>query len=363
MGFDAFVWVDLEFPSDPKDCMTRWKQSLLDSGKWSDWGGFGAVAGPVKGYETVAAVLAQAARYAAMQRIEGKAFIFSVALGPTQVKVRAAFDKSQVEWWRSLACMARAAAPFDAAGEFGWATVAGDGGRESYVAQIADCGSQFLALGPDELRRLDRHPAVVELEAKRAEVAAAAPPVPLTLKAPTPRPPGSGRGYRRRPYGQRPRPAPVAAPVDAEVPPEDEVIAGALDDDAPVDLDAGADAEPEVDADAGDHAPDHADDDGAADDFDEAPARAAAPEPARGRGRPPKAAVKAPAAKPVKAAAPKPVKVAAPKPVKVAEPKPAKVAEPKPAKVAEPKPAKKAPEKAPKAAKPAPAKKKPARAK
>jgi hypothetical protein len=337
MGFDAYVWVDLEFPSDPKDCMNRWKQSVLDGGRWSDWGGFGSVTGPVSGYETVAAVLAQAARYAAKQRIEGKSFIFSVALGPTQVKVRACFDKSQADWWRSLACMARAAAPLDAVGEFGWATTAGDGGRESYMAVIAEGQSQFRTMATDELRRLDRHPAVVELDAKRAELAPAAPPVPLTLTAPTPRPPGSGRGYRRRGFGAHPRPAPVVAPADAEVPVDEEALGGALDDDVPaVDLEAAADTETDVDTpEAGDAGDEESSPDGV--DRDEAPAREAAPAP-RGRGRGGKAA---------KAAPVKPAKKA---------PAPAKA--PKVAK-----PAKKAPEKAAKPAKPAPAKKKPPRGK
>ena len=337
MGFDAYVWVDLEFPSEPKDCMNRWKQSGLDGGKWSDWGGFGSVAGPVAGFETVAAVLAQAARYAARQRIEGKTFIFSVALGPTQVKVRACFDKSQADWWRSLACMARAAAPLDAVGEFGWATTAGDGGRESYVAVIADGQSQFRTMAADELRRLDRHPAVVELEAKRTELATAAPPVPLTLTAPTPRPPGSRRGYRRRGFGAQPRPAPVIAPVDPEVPPDDEPLAGALDDDAAgVDLEAAAETEPDADT------AEPGDEESPADelDADEAPAHVAAPAP-RGRAVGGKAA-----------------KAAAVKPAKKAPEKPAPEKPPK----ATAKAAKKAPEKA-KPAKPSPAKKKLARGK
>jgi hypothetical protein len=354
MGFDAYVWVDLEFPSEPKDCMTRWKQAPLDGSQWADWGAFGNTVGPVKGFETVAAVLAQAARYAARERLEGRLCIFSVALGPTQVKVRAFLDKSQTDWWRTFAVMARASAPLDAVGEFGWATR--DGAWDGYVAAIGEGQSQFRQLGPDELRRLERHPAVAELEAKKAALPATAPP-PVKLQAPTPRPPGSGGRYRRRGYGApRPSVAPVVAdepPADDlppdEAPPDDEAVAAVAGMDDDVLPGAEPDADTGLEADAGEGA----DDDGGDDGDDEAPAR-------------PAPAARAPAARPGRPAAAKPA-AATPAPVERA-PKPAKPA-------AAEKPAKAAAAKAPRAgrpaavekpakaaAKPAPAKKKSPRA-
>ncbi|MBI5480319.1 MAG: hypothetical protein HY906_15760, partial [Deltaproteobacteria bacterium] len=317
MGFDAYVWIDLEFPSEPKDCMNRWKQSPLDGAHWSDWGGFGFTTGPVKGFETVAAVLAQAARYAARERLEGRLCIFSVALGPTQVKVRAFLDKSQTDWWRSFAVMARAAAPLDAVGEFGWATAV-DGVRECYLATIGDGQSQFHKMTPDEVRRLDRHPAVADLDAKRAALPATA-PAPVKLQAPTPRPPGSRRGYRRRGYGGGPPrtsvvPVPDEVPPD-QVPPDEEAVAavaGLDDEEVPV-------ADPDLDRDADTGA--GADDEGAADEagVDVAPARTASSRPPQPAARPaamPAAAKPAAPAKvvPEKAAPAKAAARAAPKP-------------------------------------------------
>jgi hypothetical protein len=376
MGFDAYVWIDLEFPSDPKDCMNRWKQAPLDGAQWSDWGGFGFVAGPIAGFGTVAAVLAQAGRYAARERLEGRLCVFSVALGPTQVKVRAFLDKAQSDWWRTFAVMARAAAPLDAVGEFGWASAA-NGERECHVATIGDGQSQFRQLTPDEVRRLDRHPAVAELDAKRAALPATA-PAPVKLQAPTPRPPGSGRGYRRHSF---PRPAAKRSdpvPLEEEAPDEEAVaVVAALEDDVSSVADTDTDAEAGEGAETGEGA----DEEGAADGADaetmapRSPAASAASRPPTARaaprlaaGRSPAKAVGDPAGKaaakgaPVKAV---PVKGAPVKavPVKGAPAKPAP-AKPAPAKSvpAKPAPAKPVPAK-PAPAKPAPAKKKPPRGK